>query len=738
MSESRAGLADQLTNCDLEPIHTPGAIQPHGALLVLREPDLKVQQVSANSQEMLGLSVDAVLQGFLHDWLDAASLVELSDALARPRPEEASPLKLHLAGRAFDGVCHRHQGATILELEPAIVSTAAQVGRLWGALARIQAAESLDALHQVAAEEVRRITGFDRVMVYRFDEDGHGSVVSEARAEQLTPYLGLHYPASDIPRQARALYLVNWLRIIPDASYTPSLMVQAARAEGPTSLDLSHAILRSVSPVHLEYMHNMGATGSMSISLLVAGRLWGLISCVHHQGPRYVGYVDRAACEVIGRLTSLQTAALEELNRGRFRDSRRNSLDLLEHDMRHAVGPVFAALAAHPAALLDLIDATGAAISSDDSLAVHGLHPQIEDLDALLRWLDLTQSGTVFSTSCLAALYPPAEAWAEFGSGLLCISMPGKTTQRVLWFRPEVVQTVNWSGEPTKLVGLDSSDRLHPRRSFALWREELRLRSLPWRADELETAIELRRRIVEVDLVRQVALGEQAVRARDDLVAVVSHDLKNPLSVIQMQSSALLRGIVSEDGESSRRLRAAAERIQRAIDRMNTLLHDLLDLSKIEAGRFSVQPTVHNARELVEEALLVLEPLGHRKQITFTLDASDDCTVLADRDRIYQVLSNLVGNALKFSPDGGAIQLQISKADNETLFTVADEGPGIAADQLSHLFNRYWQAPRSGRQGSGLGLYIAKGIVEAHGGRIWVVSALGSGSAFSFALPSGS
>ena len=738
MSETRAGQADPLTSCDLEPIHVPGAIQPHGALLVLSEPALTVLQVSANSQEMLGLSVETVLQGCLQEWLDEPSLSALSEALTRPRPEEASPLALRLNGRQLTGICHRYRGATILELEPAVTSTVAQVGRLWGALARIQAVGSLDALHQVTAEEVRRITGFDRVMVYRFDADGHGSVVSEARAEQLSPYLGLHYPASDIPRQARALYLLNWLRAIPDARYVRSVMVRAERAEPEAELDLSYAILRSVSPVHLAYMHNMGATASMSISLIVSGRLWGLISCVHHSGPRHVGYVDRAACEVIGRLTSLQTAALEELNRGMFRESRRTTHELLEEDMRSAAGPVFPALGAHPDALLNLISATGAAIWSDDTLSVFGSHPPLAELDGLLRWLDLTQSGNVFSTACLSAVYPPAEAWQGCASGLVCISLPGKTTQRLLWFRPEVVQTVNWSGDPREPVGLDAADRLHPRRSFALWQQELRLCSLPWTDGELEAAVELRRRAVEVDLVRQVALGEQAVRARDDLVAVVSHDLKSPLSVIQMQSSVLLRGIVPEDGDSSRRLRGAAERIQRAIDRMNTLLHDLLDLSKIEAGRFSVQATAHDAREMLEEALLVLEPLGHRKQVTLSLEPGSSCTVLADPDRVYQVLANLIGNALKFSPDGSAIRLRVSEAKDEALFSVIDEGPGIAAEQQAHLFNRYWQAPRSGRQGSGLGLYIAKGIVEAHGGRIWVVSSLGAGATFSFSLPTAS
>ncbi|MDB4988158.1 MAG: multi-sensor signal transduction histidine kinase [Myxococcaceae bacterium] len=735
MSESEAGQAYELSQCDLEPIHISGAVQPHGVLMVVSEPDLRILQVSANTQAVLGTPTADMLDSLLSRWLDPDSLSVLTEALALPRVQAGNPLKLVVAGRALDGICHRHHGLTFLELEPSAGENVDLSGQLRAALEGMQACSTIAGLHQLAAEEVRRLTGFDRVMVYRFDSAGHGSVVAEARDPSVSPYLGLRYPASDIPRQARALYLLNWLRIIPDARYQRAPIVPATRAASSTPLDLSHAVLRSVSPIHLEYMRNMGATASMSISLVVRGQLWGLISCVHHSGTRFVGYGDRAACEVIGRLVSLQTEALEELQRRVFRESLRAPLDLLEATMRKTPGPVFGALSEQSAVLLSLVGATGAVISHEDSLDVHGLQPSAEQLAGLLRWLDLAPAQSVFSTACLSDLYPAARDWKEAVSGLLCISLPGSSARRVLWFRPELAQTIRWSGDPQKVPGVDPSTGLHPRRSFELWKEELSRTSLPWTSGEIDAAVELRRRAIEIDLVRQVERGEQAVRARDDLVAVVSHDLKTPLSVIQMQSSLLLRGLSTTDGESSRRMRAASERIQRAIDRMNTLIHDLLDLSKIEAGRFEVHATWHDARAMVEEALLVLEPLGHPRGIALVLVPGENCAAVADRDRIYQVISNLVGNALKFSPDDSAIQLRVVPERDEVLFTVTDRGPGIEAEQLPHLFNRYWQAPRSGRKGSGLGLYIAKGIVEAHGGRIWADSKLGAGSSFSFVLP---
>jgi two-component system, chemotaxis family, sensor kinase Cph1 len=735
MPETNATEVSSLSACDVEPIHIPGAIQPHGVLLVLSELDLTVSQVSENSQTLLGLSVEAVLGHSLTEWLDERSLRELRGALARPRVEDANPLRLELAGRTFEGSCHRHLGATILELERVPASQASLSSLLRKALGSIQACTTLGELQRVTAEEVRRMTGFDRVVIYRFDSDGHGSVVAEAKDELLPPYLGLHYPASDIPLQARALYLLNWLRIIPDARYERAVMVPAARPDTHAALDLSYAVLRSVSPVHLEYMRNMGATASMSISLVTSGRLWGLISCVHHQGTRYVGYEDRSACEVIGRLTSLQTSALEELERSAFRASRRAPIDALERSMRAGLGEVLEPLADQAETLLSLVGATGAALSTESSRQLVGLCPAEGEIDSLLDWLDSQGHAEVFSTACLSALYPAASAWQKTASGLLCVSLPGKTRRRLLWFRPEVAQTINWSGDPSKDLVPDASARLHPRRSFELWKEELRARSLPWTDGELAAAVELRRRAVEIDLVRQVERGEQAVRARDDLVAVVSHDLKNPLSVVQMQSALLVTSMQAIEGDPSRRLRAAAERILRAVDRMNTLIHDLLDLSKIEAGRFTVQATHEDARAMVEEAVIVLEPLGHKKNVTLSLAAGPECAVMADRDRIFQVMSNLIGNALKFSPERGVIRLSVRELEGEVLFTVKDDGPGIDAGQLPNLFNRYWQAARSSRQGSGLGLYIAKGIVEAHGGRIWAESTLGLGAAFLFVLP---
>jgi len=738
---SLPGLVVDLSSCAKEPIHIPGSIQPHGVLFALHEPALIVAQVSANTADVLGVDPEPLLGHPLENLLDAAALGLLTEALRSDHPQEYNPFPVSVGSRVFDGIVHRHQGATLLELEP--VRAGVEAGNrspkhlLQRILARLQAAENLRELCDTAAAEVRRLTGFERVSIYRFDEEDNGEVLSENKREGLDPYLGLHYPASDIPQQARRLYLLNWLRIIPDREYRPAPLLPSLRPDNQQPLDLSFSVLRSVSPIHLEYMRNLGVRASMSISLVVGGRLWGLISCGNHSSPRYLSYELRAACELIGRITSQLIGVQEEREKLELRKKLRGHQERLVEAMRAEEEEALAGLVKQPGELLGLAGAGGAAVFCEGRCWTVGRVPPESAIEGLVGWLRETVKEGVFHTRALPGLYPPAEAFKEVASGLLAVSLPKPTPDYVLWFRPEVLQTVNWGGDPTKPVEKAGEElRLHPRRSFELWKEVVRANSLPWTPAEVEAATDLRRYAIEVDLGHQVLREQKAVQARDDLVAVVSHDLKNPLGVIHLQVGLILRAIPLDREGPWRRLHTSIERIQHATDRMNTLIRDLLDLAKIEAGRFVIEPRPEELESLIEECMELFHPLAGQKRISITQQVRQpEVRVQADRERIFQVFSNLMGNAIKFTPEGGSIQLTAEPVGRAVRFTVKDTGPGIPQEQLPHLFNRYWQAKKRAQEGTGLGLYIAKGIIEAHGGQLWVESQMGSGSTFFFTLP---
>ncbi|MEO5697102.1 MAG: ATP-binding protein [Burkholderiaceae bacterium] len=503
-------------------------------------------------------------------------------------------------------------------------------------------------------------------------------------------------------------------------------------------LDLGDSLLRSVSPVHLEYMANMGVRASMSVSLIVAGRLWGLISAGHRE-PHALPLALRSACETIGRTVSLQIGAFEALDFRRRQDDNVDALGRLVAGMQRATGDVLEGLANEPAALLEIAGAAGAAIVFDDRVARVGACPPESVVVDLARWIgERTLADGTFATHALSADDARWAPWAVDVSGVIAIALPSAAQRCVIWFRPEQAHPVNWGGNPDKAGSVDDAagtPRMHPRRSFELWKEVVQGRSARWDPAELHAARTLRRYAVEVDLDRQIAKERAAVQARDELVAVLSHDLRTPMSVVVMQAAMIQRRVLDDPSQTMQRFRVAAATIQRAGGRMNALLNDLLDLSKIEAGRFSVAAGSYGARQLVAEACELMGTLATSSNIVLEQEATEDIVVKADPERIFQVFSNLIGNAIKYAAHSGQVRVGAARVRGMCEFQVSDDGDGIAPEHIDNIFERYWQGNPSDSAGAGLGLYIAKGIVEAHGGTLRARSRPGAGTTFAFTLP---
>jgi light-regulated signal transduction histidine kinase (bacteriophytochrome) len=537
-AEAPAFGAADLSSCDREPIHIPGSVQPHGLLLVLHPESLTLLQYAGDASLLPGggdLQPGMAVGALLPDGaLCEIAAVAAETAMLPPRAVECDLPK----GSRIGLLLHRAAAGIMVELErmpeDAPSARLSPLPIVQTMMARLQAAATPVDFCQAATQEVRRVTGFDRVMVYRFLPDESGEVVAEARAPGQDSFLGLRYPASDIPRQARALYLRNWLRLIPDAGYQPAPLRPAINPLTGATPDLSFCVLRSVSPVHLQYLRNMGVRASMSLSILRGGALWGLIAC-HHDTPRHLPAALRAACELFAQMFSLQLQAQEQAEdfgyASRLRRVHEGLVQLMAGEEALAFG-----LIKHRPNLLDFIAADGVALLIDGNYATAGRVPEEAAVRALAAWLGEAGTEGVVAMDQLPSVYPPAAGFAALGSGILALSVSRTPRDYIIWFRPELLQTVTWAGNPDKPVeSLPGCSILTPRRSFAAWQESVRGRSAPWRTVEVEAARGLRVSLLEVVLRRIDQLcGERAKakEAQDFLIAELDHRVKNSLAVI--------------------------------------------------------------------------------------------------------------------------------------------------------------------------------------------------------------
>ncbi|MDQ4136936.1 MAG: GAF domain-containing protein [Pseudomonadota bacterium] len=740
-----------LSACEREPIHIPGSIQPHGVLLALSRPELIAVHASANLTRIAGIPAAQALGRPLEAISPSLAAALAADLTAGSRDEGGRYLRVVTlptpeGERAFDAVVHLSGDLLVLELEETVPGEGATLDALYptmrGFVEQLQTASSIEDLCRLAAEDVRRITGFDRVLVYRFDESWNGTVVAEDRNDVLPSYLDLRFPASDIPAQARELYRRNRLRIIPDADYTPVPVVPTLHPDTGRPLDLSHSVLRSVSPVHLEYMRNMGTMASMSISILREGELWGLISC-HSRDARRVPLRVRNACDFLTQIFSLQLAARERAAEAeelmRLSSIRSQLLGFMAEEERFIHG-----LVRHPAELLAIAGANGAAIVSDEHCWLLGRTPSETQVRRLFEWLSAEHREDVFATDALASLIPEAQAYSDWASGLLAISISKMNPSYVLWFRPEVIQTVKWSGDPQKPVQeaggatAVTPAHLHPRQSFEIWKETVRGRSQRWKPADIETVKELRNAIVGIVLRRAeelAALSEELQRSNKELEAFsysVSHDLRAPFRHI-VGYSELLR---KQEGENlSDRARRYVDTIIESAYTAGTLVDNLLRFSQM--GRAALKPRSVDMNVLVAEV-----------KRSFALDVKDRridwrigplATVRADPVMLRLAIENLVSNALKYtrSRAEAVIEIGCERNGSEVVFFVRDNGVGFDMAYVGKLFGVFQRLHRMEEfEGTGIGLANVRRIVERHGGRVWAEGSVEKGATFSFALPS--
>lgn len=759
-------------DCDRELIHLPGSIQPHGLLLIFAPTDvaradapLIVSHASANAASLLGVGqtssdlvgrplgelVSQECANAIHVSLAESALdVEARYVCNVPMPG-AGP------GEAFNGLMHRlSDGRTVLEFERATSADAARdlYLRVRRSVSALERAGSVLELCRVMSVQTRHISGYDRAQVYQFDDDWNGKTIAEDRAAHMGSYLDLHFPAADIPAQARRLYATNRIRQIPDIYYRPVPLVPsagAADAGAGRPVDLSYSVLRSVSPVHVEYLRNMRVRASMSVSILRDGKLWGLVAC-HHAVPIYLPFEVRMAVEHIAQAFAMQLAAREASEAAGARIAYSAIRTSLLAKMAGQLDFV-EVMAASEEELFGLTNATGVALLLEDRVRLVGRTPTREQVERLVQWVESAHAGNEpFVTRALGERFPEASGYADRASGLIAVCVSGARRSWILWFRPEVITDVNWAGDPRKVGSNGSSDpaaaahvppvdgvpKLHPRNSFEVWRQTVSGHSTPWNRHEIESATEMRDAVVRIVLRRAeelAALSEALQKSNRELEAFsysVSHDLRAPFRHIVGFSDLLMKRAADLDDTAKRYVATIADSARFA----GALVDSLLSYSHL--GRVSMKLTTLDMNDLVRsvrEQLMSGEP--STRKVEWHVDANLP-TVQGDHAMLKLALYNLLANALKYTRtrDVAKIAFTYERVDGEHLFRVGDNGVGFDAKYVGKLFGVFQRLHRVEEfEGTGIGLANVRRTMERHNGRTWAEGETGKGATFFFTLP---
>lgn len=739
-----------LTNCEQEPIHIPGSIQPHGFLLGLKGELLNIDYCSENTAQYLSLFHSQLLGKDFAEVFGEQNAIVLRQFAEDGKQINASLLQLRLEG--VDFLCTLHKNVDdiwILEAEPVDISRQQgnesynQTSQL---LRYMHDMHSLKDLCQLVAEGTREITGYDRVMVYRFDKDYNGEVFAESCREDLEPFLGLHYPHTDIPPQARELYLKNLLRLITDINYTPVPIYTLDDKTGK-NLDMSLSVLRSTSPIHVQYLSNMGVGATLTISLIYKKKLWGLIAC-HHYSPKNLSPELRLAAQLQGHFITSQIdvrQASEEYEHSKKVSAaleRMTSFSLsTESDLENII---------LKPELLAICNATGASIIYNNNVYNTGITPTEEQVLHLASWCATYSNHSSYNTNKLSNVLPELRNISETVSGIIYQSLDIHNINCIMWYRPETKTEVNWAGEPSKSIIKDEKG-LSPRRSFALWKEIVDSTSNEWLSYELDAssgfAYSLQRQLNLIVISRE----EEKYRKLSELLRetnneleninwISTHDLQEPLRKIQLIASRLL----SKEKDLPETVQDAVVRMNGSAERMQTLLVDILKYTRIKNHHTPLIPV--NVSQLIDDVKLdMTETIFEKNAEIITYDLP---VIMGIPFLMKQLFVNLIGNSIKYASSERAPIIHIygekepvyivegEKQVPYTLIKVTDNGIGFEpqyAEKIFNIFTRLHAQPDM--RGSGVGLALCKKIMQTHNGIINAVSTKDVGTTINLYFP---
>lgn len=718
-----------LTNCEHEPIHIPGQIQPHGFLLGITQ-DWKIDFCTENIASYFDVTHNQVLG---KDFSAVFGLVAEQEIVAYIKGDEvqdAFPLEIELLGRLFQINVHISGGIYVLEAELLFADQeklADAYKQTIQFVSQMNKTKSLKDLCALVAQGTREITGYDRVMIYRFDEQYNGEVFAEDCREDLEPFLGLHYPHTDIPAQARELYIKNQLRLIVDINYVPVPIFTVDDKEGK-NLDLSLSILRSTSPIHVEYLKNIGVGATLTISLIHHGKLWGLIAC-HHYSEKNISPEIRLAAKLQGQFITSQIdirqsndeyinaqktiVALEQLT----------SIDLpvVKESLQRII---------ETPQLLEISNASGVAILSKNKIFKTGITPADDEILSLIEKIINKTKSEIFYTNKISDHFPEFAENANL-AGIIYHSIG--INGHVLWFRPETVSEINWGGDPEKSIIKDRNG-LHPRNSFNIWKQIVKNQSSPWKQYEINAASQYAHTLQNQLILIMLSEEEEKYRNQSEILKetnseleninwISTHDLQEPLRKIQLITSKMLGEL---DAISTESISNSLQRVSKSANRMSGLLEDILKYTRIKNTR----DTLHEVDLNKILKSTIKEMHESIKESNATIEYENLPEVHAIGFLMRQLFINILQNSLKYASAERQPKIKITASQEPVLIhdrykvychwvCFSDNGIGFEPQYAESIFKIFTRLhPQEEYTGSGIGLALCKKIMQAVGGDI--------------------
>ncbi|RZP33098.1 MAG: response regulator [Alteromonas sp.] len=726
------------------------SIQSYGFLIAFNYKDLKISIVSDNCESVFTepLIGKHFLEILSSDTNERAFLEETFDRVTKTKIR--LPIKLHLKasmleeGAAIDylAVVYDSGHNYVVELEPATefrdTYSAEQFIKLYAMsiAPRFKEMTSLREMAQEMVSTIRYLTNMDRVVLYKFNDDYSGKVIAEAKADDMDSYQDLYFPASDIPAQARALYKTNWVRLTPDTELPPARLVPSTEESGREPLDLTRSLLRTFSPIHLQYIRNQGLRASFSISLVTDGELYGLISC-HHREPSYIPQDVRLQCENLSQLFSWHLLAKEE----EIAKHKKYATDEAVDAMLDRIGPanpISRVVKSGEKAFLEALNSSGFVYYSQYETITLGSTLPIELIKEIFSKAS-SQGGFPYINDALYDDYPEARQYGI--AGIMIIPLFEKKQYFTAWFRKETHRVQKWIGaEDEKSEDAPKAQRLKPRASFTIHTRTIKGRSTSFDKADVDTANRLNRMflVYALDVQERMHISIQELEKQDnyrnEFLATLAHELRNPLGPI-MSGASILETV--DDDKTRKRVTAI---INRQAEYMSKLINDLMDVSRITRGKVKLEFEKLSIQDVLSDSLEIVDQQVKAKKHNITVNYLEkDVTVYGDKARLSQIFSNIIHNAAKYTSEQGRITVDIREEGVMVVVAVKDNGMGIPEDRLKDVFNMFTQIEAHSthtKGGLGIGLTLVSKLVMLHHGDVSVMSeGLGRGSTFEVRLP---